>query len=185
MNHGIGYATSPDGIDWERDENNPIFHRDDGVDWRDERTYCPAVLKDGNSYKMWFAGKDEETDYYSIGYATAAPPVLEVEIDIKPGSYPNSINLKSKGKVPVAVLTTDDFDASTIDPETILFADAEPVRWTMEDVDDDDDMDLLLHFKTQDLNLTEESTEATLTGTTYGEQPIQGTDTVNIVPKGK
>ncbi|MBL7208954.1 MAG: hypothetical protein ISS52_02525 [Dehalococcoidia bacterium] len=110
---------------------------------------------------------------------------IEVEIDIKPGSYPNSINLKSKGKVPVAVLTTDDFDASTIDPETILFADAEPVRWTMEDVDDDDDMDLLLHFKTQDLNLTEESTEATLTGTTYGEQPIQGTDTVNIVPKGK
>lgn len=74
MNHGIGYATSSDGINWTRDENNPIFHKDDGVDWRDERTYCPAVLKDGNSYKMWFAGKGSA---YSIGYATAVPPCVE------------------------------------------------------------------------------------------------------------
>jgi len=59
------------------------------------------------------------------------------------------------------------------------------VRWTMEDVDGDGDLDLLLHFKTEQLGLNEESTGATLTGATYGGQPIQGTDTVNIVPKGK
>jgi len=106
-------------------------------------------------------------------------------IDIKPGSDPNSINLKSKGVVPVAVLTTDDFDASTIDPDTLVFAGASPVRWTLEDVDDDGDLDLLVHFKTQDLNLDEDSTEATLTGETDIGQTIEGTDTVNIVPKGK
>ena len=55
----------------------------------------------------------------------------------------------------------------------------------MKDGDGDGDLDLLLHFKTQELNLTNDSTMATLTGTTYGGQPIQGTDTVNIVPKGK
>ena len=111
--------------------------------------------------------------------------LFEVGIDIKPGSDPNSINLGSKGVVPVAVLTTDDFDSSNIDPTTVIFAGASPVRWTIEDVDGDGDMDLLFHFKTQELNLTESSTEATLTGETYGGNPIEGTDTVNIVPKVK
>jgi len=84
------------------------------------------------------------------------------------------------------VLTTDDFDAGTVDPETVLFAGANQVRWTMEDVDGDTDMDMLFHFKTQELDdLTTSSTEATLTGETTDETPIEGTDTVNIVPKGK
>jgi hypothetical protein len=189
MNHGIGYAISSDGIHWTRDVNNPIFHKSDtgypGYPWRQERTYCPMVIKEGSSYKMWFAGKDGETGDYSIGYTAAIPPVLEVDIDIKPGSDPNSINLKSKGVAPVAVLTTDDFDASDVDPVTVEFAGASPLRWAMEDVDGDGDEDLLFHFKTQELDLDVTSTEATLTGATFGGQPIQGTDTVNIVPKGK
>jgi hypothetical protein len=105
------------------------------------------------------------------------------EIDIKPGSDPNSINLKSKGVVPVAVLTDDDLDASTINPETVLFAGAEPVRWSLKDVDDDGDIDMIFHFKTQDLDLDGGSTDATLTGETLDGTPITGTDTVNIVPK--
>ena len=113
------------------------------------------------------------------------PGTAQVEIDIKPGSDPNSINLKSKGVVPVAVLTADDFDASTVDPSTVEFAGASPVRWTMEDVDGDGDLDLILHFKTQELGLTEDSTDSTLTGKTYDGELLWGTDTVNIVPKGK
>jgi len=186
MNHGIGYATSSDGIHWTRDGDNPIFHKGDGIDWRDSRTYCPAVLRDGGSYKMWFAGKDGETGDYSIGYATAGPSMLEIDIDIKPCSDPNSINLKSKGLVPVAVLSTYDFDATNVDPVTVEFAGAAPLRWAVEDVCPYDGKDdLLFHFKTQGLNLNEDSTEATLAGATCGGQPIQGTDTVNIVPKGK
>lgn len=183
MNHGIGYATSSDGINWTRDASNPIFHKDDtgypGYPWRQSRTYCPMVTKDGSTCKMWFAGKGSA---YSIGYATAGP--LEVAIDIKPGSDPNSINLKSKGVVPVAVLTTGDFDASSVDPDTVEFAGAVPLRWTMEDVDGDGNTDLLFHFKTQELTLDPDSAEATLTGSTYGAQLIQGTDTVNIVLAG-
>ncbi len=106
-------------------------------------------------------------------------------VDIKPGSDRNSINLKSKGVVPVAVLTTDGFDASDINPGTVQFAGATPVRCTQEDVDQDGDLDLLCHFKTQDLDLDENSTEATLTGSTYASQPVVGTDAVNIVPKDK
>ena len=108
--------------------------------------------------------------------------VLLIEIDIKPCNLPNPINLKSKGNVPVAILTTSDFDASTVDPASIVFAGASPLKWHLEDVDCDGDMDLLLHFKTPELELTADSTEAVLTGETFDFQLIQGTDTVRIVP---
>jgi hypothetical protein len=110
---------------------------------------------------------------------------LAVEIDVKPGSHTNSINLKSKGKVPVAILTTDDFDANTIDPETVIFAGANPLRWRMKDVDNDSDDDMLLHYMTQELELTEESIEASLEGETYDGMKINGTDSVRIVPNTK
>jgi hypothetical protein len=111
--------------------------------------------------------------------------LIEVALDIKPGSDPNSINLRSKGVVPVAVLTTDEFDATTVDPATVSFAGAAPLRWTTEDVDCDGDLDLLFHFKTQELALTPESTDATLTGATFDGRSIQGIDAVNIVPRSK
>ena len=111
----------------------------------------------------------------------------EVEIDIKPGSNTNSINLKSKGVVPVAVFTiAGGLDAGTIDPGTVLFAGASPVRWKLCDVDDDGDKDMLFHFKTQELvELDKDSTKATLTGTTFGGEDIELTDEVRIVPQKK
>jgi ELWxxDGT repeat protein len=112
----------------------------------------------------------------------ALETVKIVIIDIKPGSSPNSINLRSRGRVPVAVLTTANFDASTIDPVTVLFAGASPLRWVIEDVDLDGDLDLLFHFKTLELNLDVSSSEAMLSGTTFDCIPILGKDTVQIVP---
>ncbi len=116
------------------------------------------------------------------------PAVSKVAIDIKPGGNPNNnINPRSKGVVPVAVLTTEDFDAGTIDPDTVEFAGAKPVRWKLCDVDGDGNEDMLFHFKTQELfekDLNEDSTEAMLTGTADGNE-ISGTDRVWIVPRRK
>lgn len=44
---------------------------------------------------------------------------LTVFVDIKPGSCPNPINLKSKGVLPVAILGTEEFDVTQIDPTSI------------------------------------------------------------------
>jgi len=124
--------------------------------------------------------------------------VIEVEIDIKPRSDPNSINPDSKGVIPVAVLTTNTavgesvtFDATTVDAETVHFGPdgAQAVHWGLEDVDSDGDIDMVLHFKTQETGIQAGDTEATLTGKTleeYGAQDITGTDSVRTVPpKGK
>jgi len=146
------------------------------------------VIDTGSAWASTFQGSVDAltiilTDGSSVTVDLEPPPII-IDIDIKPGSDPNSINLKSKGVVPVAVLTTEDFDASDVEPETVLFAETSPVRWTTCDVDNDGDLDMLFHFKTQELNLDADSIEATLVGESTGGS-IEGTDTVNIVPKGK
>ena len=112
-------------------------------------------------------------------------PITTVDTDIKPGSFPNSINVNSKGVIPVAILTTESFDAATVDPPTVEFGPngAAPLRWAVEDVDSDGDLDLILHFKTQETGIIAGDTEATLTGALMDSSPFTGTDSVRTVPK--
>ncbi|MBU2068199.1 MAG: LamG domain-containing protein [bacterium] len=118
-----------------------------------------------------------------LGYEIVVIPI-PVLIDIKPGSFPNSINLKSKGNVPVAILSDSTFDATTVDRSTVLFADISPlsIGETPEDVNGDGLLDMVLHFKTQDLlNLQSGDTEACLAGKTLGGQEFKGCESIRIV----
>ena len=111
--------------------------------------------------------------------------VTAVSIDIKPGSDPNSINLKSKGVIPVAILTTDTFDATTVDPLSVEFGPNGAMeahgQGHIEDVNGDDDLDLVLHFSTQETGIVCGDTSAFLTGETFNGQLIEGSDLINTV----
>ncbi len=72
MSDGIGYAFSTDGINWTRDDSNPIFDKSDGAAWRNDRTYTPMVIGD----EMWFTCKDLATGSYTIGYAVPEPATM-------------------------------------------------------------------------------------------------------------
>ena len=65
-----------------------------------------------------------------------AVPTFEipVPVDIKPTSCRNPLNVKEKGVLPVAILGTEDFDVSQIDPASVTLMDVAPLRWAMEDV---------------------------------------------------
>lgn len=76
-----------------------------------------------------------------------------MQIDVKPLSCPSSINPSNRGKIPVAIITTPCFDAIKVDPTTVRFADAAPVKWAWEDFYGDGDVDLVLKFKTWECNL--------------------------------
>ncbi len=124
------------------------------------------------------------------------PTHIPVSIDIKPGSYPNRINLSSQGVVPVAVLTTPDFDAWRFMPEMAHLTDANTamtsgctramvVRWSLDDVNGDGRLDLVFFFNTRDLDLTSSSTAASLMAHgSYGSTMLHilGTDSVKIGP---
>ncbi|HEV8608841.1 MAG TPA: hypothetical protein VGS98_02060 [Thermoanaerobaculia bacterium] len=116
---------------------------------------------------------------------TLSPSVTGVAIDIKPGGFPNSINPRSHGRIPVAILTTDSFDATTVDPTTVRFGatgtEAAPIRWALEDGDGDGDTDLILYFSTEATGIECGDTNASLTGETVGGQEIEGLDSVNTV----
>lgn len=110
-----------------------------------------------------------------------------VDIDIKPGSDPNSINLKNNGVIPVAILTTPSFDATQVDVSTVRFGPNKATevhnKGHHEDVDSDGDIDLVLHFKTQETGIQNTDIQACLTGTTLSNIPIQGCDSIKIVGK--
>ena len=119
------------------------------------------------------------------------PHVIYVDLDIKPGSFPNSINCNNqKETITVALLTTADLDALTVDHTTVTFEGAskrhvnkktrEPHRHEM-DVDEDGDLDLEFHFRLGETQLTCDSVVGTLTGETYDGIPIEGSDNVRMI----
>ncbi len=139
-----------------------------------------AIDKNGNPMELMELFCLSDTPIYLVDLKNSGDTI---EIDIKPGSSKNSINLNSRGVVPVALLSEGDFEAGDIDPGSVEFAGAKPVRSSLCDVDCDGDMDMLFHFRTRNLvDLNEDSTEAELTFTSTGGEEIKVTDSVSIVP---
>lgn len=115
-------------------------------------------------------------------------------VDIKPGSNPNSINCNDEnGVIAVAILTTEDFDATTVDHTKVIFEGASETqvdnksgdpRRHEEDVDGDGDIDLVFHFRLGDTNLACDATEGTLIGETPEGVVIEGIDNVRMIDEG-
>jgi len=124
------------------------------------------------------------------------PLPTPVTIDIKPGNSQNRVKLSSYGTLAVAVVTTQDFDASQFTPEMTHLNDANTAmaesctgasaqRWSLDDENGDGRLDLVFFFKIQATNLTLSSKAATfMAHGSYGgtEMHIEGTDSVQVVP---
>ncbi len=108
-----------------------------------------------------------------------------VAIDIKPEGFPNSIYPGRMARIPVAILTSDTFDASSVDATTVRFgatgSGAAPAHWALEDVDGDRDADMILQFNIQDTGIVCGTTAASLTGQTIDGQTIKGSDSIRTV----
>jgi predicted GH43/DUF377 family glycosyl hydrolase len=63
----IGYAWSLNGISWIRYARNPVLSAE--LPWEVGAVACPAVIKDGNTFKMWYGAVNVPPRI--IGYATS------------------------------------------------------------------------------------------------------------------
>ena len=91
---------------------------------------------------------------------------IQVNIDIKPGSFPNSINTNSMGVVPVSILGSNSFDVTQVDVTTLAFGPdgASSTHSAYEDVNGDEFVDLVSHYVQKETGIACGDTEATLTG---------------------
>jgi len=91
--------------------------------------------------------------------------VTEGYLDIKPGSFPNSINRNKGGVTPVALLGYEGFDVTTANVTALWFGGTTPQQPVhdltdpdtyadhLQDVNYDGYLDLVSHYRTKDLGL--------------------------------
>jgi hypothetical protein len=122
-----------------------------------------------------------------IGAFELVQQTLTVKIDIKPGDFPNVIDLGSKGKIPVAVLSSPDFNAPkqvntaslkfgrTGEEASLAFCSAP------QGVNQDGLLDVLCHFSAQKTGFHLGDSQGVVTGKTVDGVSIRGTDSVVVV----
>jgi len=166
------------------------------------RDYTLDILtydQTGNSKDITQTGNilSDITQEFELNYSAVSAEQTKlqriVNIDIKPGSDPNSINCKNRKEViSVAIITTNIFDATTVDANTVKFGPTGAkethrdkktgkAQSHMEDVDSDGDLDLVLHFRFSDTGIQCGDANATLTGKTNDNFDIAGLDSIRTV----
>lgn len=167
-------------------------------------TADPSVSTTYNATVAFYANTYPETEGALIGNETIT--ITVIVIDIKPWSDPNSINTKSKGVVSVAILGSDTFDVTTVNVSTLKFGpnDAMPAHnltdpdvyadhlvqpypsdpldpnstlWT---ANEDDYVDLVMHFRQKDTGLSPGDTVACLNGTIVDGPSFTACDAVLV-----
>jgi len=76
----LGYATSPDGISWQRNPiNNPVLEPGNPGEWDDTHLFFPLVLTKDNLYYMWYTGSDSPFGLSQVGLATSSDGIIDWE----------------------------------------------------------------------------------------------------------
>lgn len=68
-NHGVGLATSSDGISWTKYSGNPILTVGPSGSWDDNWMEVGDVFYDGRVFHMWYRAQNTRFDGGGIGYA--------------------------------------------------------------------------------------------------------------------
>ncbi len=191
----IGRAEAVTSVDvWVDGEGGMTVTADGVGDWIADFSSMTDItyLSQGASSQT-----DSEGDSTAVWWA-ASPAVFLVEIDIKPGSYPNCYNVNGNGVIFVAILGSVDFQVTQVDVGTLGFngfnvqvkGNGAP-QCFIEDVSGDFSWangapdgydDLICQFVDDPTLWIPNDGTATLIGNLIDGTPIEGTDSICIVP---
>ncbi|HJS17829.1 MAG TPA: hypothetical protein VJ785_03720 [Anaerolineales bacterium] len=166
----------------------------------DVTPFVAELVENGRTFAGFTVREDPpNTSNFGVMRLEGLPgsPVLSVEsstaqrvdIDIKPGSLPNSINRRSKEKIPVAILSSPTFDAPSQVAATLLTfgrtGDETSLAScsTPKDVNGDALRDLVCLFNIQSTGFQLGDTQGVLKGMLLSGAPITGMDSVLISSK--
>lgn len=114
----------------------------------------------------------------------ASGQAMKVSIDVKPGDTPTTLERNREGLVPVAILSTAGFDATTVDPGSVRIGptgtEAEPARSMQSDANQDKRTDLMVLVRVQDLKLSCDDKVIRLTGKTISGAAIEGSEAITV-----
>jgi hypothetical protein len=111
---------------------------------------------------------------------------VPVTVDVKPGAADTpSINPNSNGLTPVAILSSQSFDARAIEAESLRIGRNQiaAVKFSLEDVNADQKLDMLVHFRTHDAGLMAGDTQLCVGGTAAGRE-LYGCGNVRVLWNG-
>jgi hypothetical protein len=147
----------------------------------------PRYFKNGGTvyYTNYVADGD-----YRLVVSGVSPSMKQINIDVKPGNKEDwaPINPKSHGKIPVALLSSESFDAMAVNISTITFGatgdedSLDHCNKRGKDVNGDGMLDRLCHFNNQDAGFSKNSLEGIVRGRTDQGTVFEGHGFLKIVP---
>ena len=147
----------------------------------------PRRFVNGGTVSSSTLGANANGDYQLL-ISGVTVPVLQISIDIKPGSGDVApINPKSRGKIPVALLGANDFLVGDVDLDSLTFGHSGNEASLSKcgdktDVNGDVWPDLVCHFENQAAEFVSSDDEAILKGKLGDGRMFEGRGWLKVVP---
>ena len=111
---------------------------------------------------------------------------MVVSVDVRPRSDANKINPNSMNNINVAIFSSNGFNATIVDPNTVRFGatgtEAAPIHVALRDINEYGLFDMVVRFQIQDTGIKCGDTLAVLTGQISNGPGIIGSSPIKTVP---
>ncbi|MEN8169527.1 MAG: hypothetical protein ABFS08_04820 [Pseudomonadota bacterium] len=134
-------------------------------------------------------GSINPTGDYTLNLSGMTDGIKQINIEIKPGNNKLApLNPRSKGKIPVAIMGSNDFDVDNIDQNSLTFGSSgsenslNKCQKVTRDINNDGYGDKLCHFENRAAGFRSGDIEGILMGTTNGGTDFVGRSILKVVP---
>ncbi len=149
-------------------------------------SHYPRYFRDGGSMLSGTASNGD----YRLVISGVSNSTLHINISVKPGKNELApINPKARGRVPVALLSSDEFEPKDVDVDSLTFGrdgteeSLEKCNKPSADINQDGKKDLVCHFDNQLTGFRKGDLEGVLKGSMKDGTMIEGRGLLKVVPE--